>query len=78
MPETGPSLVEQPELTKRGRSRLEEVAFLALVGLSVIGESVTNYSPDHQLLVLANDDPGLRHNCYHHRMVPSSGTWHLG
>ena len=45
MPETGPNLVEQPELTKRGRFRLEEVAFLALIGLSIIGESVTNYSP---------------------------------
>jgi hypothetical protein len=45
MAETGPNVVEQPELTKRGRFRLEEVAFLALVGLSVIGESVTNYSP---------------------------------
>jgi hypothetical protein len=45
MAETGPNVAEQPELTKRGRFRLEEVAFLALVGLSVIGESVTNYSP---------------------------------
>lgn len=45
MAETGPNLAEQPELTKRGRLRLEEVAFLALVGLSIIGESVTNYSP---------------------------------
>ena len=45
MPETGPNVAEQPELTKRGRLRLEEVAFLALIGLSVIGESVTNYSP---------------------------------
>ncbi len=45
MAETGPNVAEQPELTKRGRFRLEEVAFLALVGLSIIGESVTNYSP---------------------------------
>jgi hypothetical protein len=45
MAETEPNAAGQPERTKRERLRLEEFAFPALVALSIIGESITNYSP---------------------------------